>query len=927
MADTFPCPWCQTSYPCDPRLVGKPVRCRACKYTFQLQTDGTAIKIRSGGTEKTNRSASLATKIDAVDAEIVKTLDPPKIPAGDTAKKTSPSHSQPSTTSKNSSRKIMPAAEDFVCCPSCKERHPRSDRLIGHPIRCRICKKTFVLNADGSVILTETARVTATKESQKHSAASERFTPPPIESISRPPPSSAPTPPPPQTTLPAQPAPQAPNNSIHFACPSCGENYPRDPRLVDKAVRCRSCKQSFVLKPDGSVIVARPTQRISVEGATGAHLASGISNQMKQQPGANAPVPTAVAPKPSTTPSILGPKPTAFDCPHCGVTYPFREDKIGIEVRCTTCRGRFFVQADGIPTKCGGDVLSTTDRLKITGGFKPGEDDSSVQDDVPATPPAPKPVVAKPSAVVVSVSPSIQSVQKPKSGPAKAVSPSARVTVPMARPAPSLPARQEDPKDELPPSVMTVVTSALESGAKTPSERRIAAITPSPSNSKPDESESKPNSSDSSIEIEFPEPAKTPPTEAPPEGKPATIRLSSKQETIRREMSKRLTSRLEAADKAAAKQSARLDSSISDRIQAEQQKGPNTGNKGGRRIDSLRAAVVARAEGGSIKKGGATIAPAVLTHEGHSKAKRSIYIGAAVLGLGLIIALIWLSNLDMSPERKGLRAYGQKSVEENKWRWPFRMDEIQRRCWPYDTEQPVMVSLADAKVEKRFSIDLAPLHSFFETYCQIPYTLIFVPKDKLKTAQDHLKQGIVGDRLTKKLDEEACSPIPLASLSASLAQLGMEHKNALIVQRLLIGPYSENGENRFLSDLAKVGIPKTIDVRPFSLQDGYQSVDQNFTQKNYQVRCRGFLVRIADDGWIDQTSDPTWYKIWRVGLIQVAAKGETSKKDEPFSPLAIFGEVMPPPPPPPPAPETATEAKILPVEESPVSSTTTTVNP
>ena len=36
-----------------------------------------------------------------------------------------------------------------------------------------------------------------------------------------------------------------------FVCPHCGHTYPFKPALIDKAVRCTTCKNAFRLGADG----------------------------------------------------------------------------------------------------------------------------------------------------------------------------------------------------------------------------------------------------------------------------------------------------------------------------------------------------------------------------------------------------------------------------------------------------------------------------------------------------------------------------------------------------------------------------------------------------------------------------------------------------------------------------------------------------
>ena len=45
MSATFPCPHCGQVYPLKPVLVGKVVRCTACKNPFRLREDGIADRI------------------------------------------------------------------------------------------------------------------------------------------------------------------------------------------------------------------------------------------------------------------------------------------------------------------------------------------------------------------------------------------------------------------------------------------------------------------------------------------------------------------------------------------------------------------------------------------------------------------------------------------------------------------------------------------------------------------------------------------------------------------------------------------------------------------------------------------------------------------------------------------------------------------
>lgn len=56
MADTFLCPHCGAVYPRKPALVGRNVRCTSCKQAFQLQENGSAIKI-SGRNDSARRQA------------------------------------------------------------------------------------------------------------------------------------------------------------------------------------------------------------------------------------------------------------------------------------------------------------------------------------------------------------------------------------------------------------------------------------------------------------------------------------------------------------------------------------------------------------------------------------------------------------------------------------------------------------------------------------------------------------------------------------------------------------------------------------------------------------------------------------------------------------------------------------------------------
>ena len=56
-AATFACPHCGQQYPLKPVLVGKIVRCTACKQAFRLRSDGTAEKLDSGASSASSRSA------------------------------------------------------------------------------------------------------------------------------------------------------------------------------------------------------------------------------------------------------------------------------------------------------------------------------------------------------------------------------------------------------------------------------------------------------------------------------------------------------------------------------------------------------------------------------------------------------------------------------------------------------------------------------------------------------------------------------------------------------------------------------------------------------------------------------------------------------------------------------------------------------
>jgi hypothetical protein len=58
MSGTFPCPWCGTSYPMRPVLVGRTVRCTTCRNAFALRADGQADRI---GAAEATAAPALAT--------------------------------------------------------------------------------------------------------------------------------------------------------------------------------------------------------------------------------------------------------------------------------------------------------------------------------------------------------------------------------------------------------------------------------------------------------------------------------------------------------------------------------------------------------------------------------------------------------------------------------------------------------------------------------------------------------------------------------------------------------------------------------------------------------------------------------------------------------------------------------------------------
>jgi len=214
-------------------------------------------------------------------------------------------------------------AEEFPC-PHCGHKYPRSEKLVDRPVRCRECKENFVLRADGNV--DKVGGVRASQETNVSSllrqATSQATTAAAAavgggRAVAGGGASARSTPP---STDPDR-----------FPCPHCGELYPRDDKLIDRPVRCRACRDSFVLRADGR---AEPvgTTRVERGGGTAGSVSS-----------IEMPRPPKLDPEPSSTSSARA----EFACPHCGVTFPMREDLVGKRSHCTSCTGEFELSPDG----------------------------------------------------------------------------------------------------------------------------------------------------------------------------------------------------------------------------------------------------------------------------------------------------------------------------------------------------------------------------------------------------------------------------------------------------------------------------------------------------------------------------------------------------------------------------------------------------
>ena len=62
MAAVFNCPHCEKSYPNNPALIGRKVRCSECKGVFQLQGDGVAIKVEVAEKKSAQPGTNMAAK-------------------------------------------------------------------------------------------------------------------------------------------------------------------------------------------------------------------------------------------------------------------------------------------------------------------------------------------------------------------------------------------------------------------------------------------------------------------------------------------------------------------------------------------------------------------------------------------------------------------------------------------------------------------------------------------------------------------------------------------------------------------------------------------------------------------------------------------------------------------------------------------------
>ncbi|MCS6969674.1 MAG: hypothetical protein RMM29_07695 [Planctomycetota bacterium] len=58
--ESFACPWCGARYPFKPALVGKAVRCPACKNAFQLQADGSVRRVQVAAPAATGAASGSA---------------------------------------------------------------------------------------------------------------------------------------------------------------------------------------------------------------------------------------------------------------------------------------------------------------------------------------------------------------------------------------------------------------------------------------------------------------------------------------------------------------------------------------------------------------------------------------------------------------------------------------------------------------------------------------------------------------------------------------------------------------------------------------------------------------------------------------------------------------------------------------------------
>lgn len=95
----------------------------------------------------------------------------------------------------------------------------------------------------------------------------------------------------------------------NFPCPWCGMSYPAKPVLIGKTVRCKGCRNAFILQEDG---VARkhvdPGQPAPAAPAQPPASAA-VPAPVRPAPPASAPAPAAIAPRPPTQPAVVPPRP------------------------------------------------------------------------------------------------------------------------------------------------------------------------------------------------------------------------------------------------------------------------------------------------------------------------------------------------------------------------------------------------------------------------------------------------------------------------------------------------------------------------------------------------------------------------------------------------------------------------------------------